>query len=33
MQPAEQIARMTIRELLDLSPEVRRYLMAWNADI
>ena len=33
MLTAEQIARMTIRELLDLNPQVRRYLLARSPDI
>ena len=30
---AEEIGRMVVRELLDLSPEVRRYLLARIPDI
>ena len=33
MLSADQIARLTIRELLDLNPEVRRYLLARSPDI
>jgi len=33
MLTPEQIARMTVRELLDWTPEVRRYLLARSPDI
>ena len=33
MPTPEQLARMTIRELLDLNPQVRRYLLVRSPDI
>jgi len=33
MPTQDQIARMTVRELLDLNPQVRRYLLARSPDI